>query len=320
MMKFVYVVTSSERDFYLEQAILSMHSLQMHNPNAHIVLLTENDTIQSFKNGRERIYDYVTETIDVKVPDEMSPMQKSRFIKTSMRMLVNGDFLFIDTDTIITDTIEINRPDADVMAVIDKHLPISIHPARKQIRDLAYKIGWNIPENDIYFNSGVMYVKDSYLSKKIFLDWHKNWLNGVEKFGINLDQPMLALANAQNSYAIKELSGEYNCQIVENGLKFLSSSKIIHYFASGVDSSWVCPYIFRDKNIYQTVKYKGITPEIDNIIKNGRNSFISKVLIIGGDAADIYTTPLVSVARRISRKFPMINTVLFNVLKLFGKI
>lgn len=318
-MKFIYVITSSDKDFYLEQAILSMFSLRLHNEDAEIIVLTDNRTIKSLINGREQIKQYVNDIIEINVPEIYTPMQRSRFIKTSMRQYVDGDFMFIDTDTIITDKLS-GDYDGDVMAVLDKHVHIFEHPERKEIRKIAEKINWKIPKNDVYFNSGVMFVRDSRVSHKLFTDWHSNWLKGIEQYNINIDQPMLALANANNSYIIKELPGEYNCQIVENGIKYLSKSKLIHYFASGVDSSWTCPYIFRDKKIYDIIKKEGITSELNKLILNGREAFRNKCLILGGEATDIYGLPLVSIARRISRKYPSINRLLYWIFKVVGRI
>ncbi len=320
-MKFVYVLTSTKGDYYLEQAILSMHSLRMYNPDAHIILITEKKTIESLSEGRERIHEYLSELIDVKIPERFTPMQKSRYLKTSMRKYIKGDFLFIDTDTIICeplDDLKILR--GDMYAVLDYHQPIYNNSAKRQIHSIARKIGWNIPEDEKYYNSGVMWIKDSISTHKLFEDWHRNWLDGVERLKINIDQPMLALANAQNHYIIKELNGNYNCQIICNGLKYLFNAKIIHYFASGIDSSSTCPYILRDKNIYSYIRKYGIDERIENILKISKSAFSERCLIIGNESSLLYGEPLVSIARRISIKFPLINSLLYKILKKIGRI
>lgn len=319
-MKFVYVITSSAEDYYLEQAILSMHSLRLNNPKSEIVLITEKSTIETFRDGREKIYNFVSLVRCVDVPEEYSIAQKSRFLKTSMIKYVDDDFLFIDTDTIICNELDdIKSVEPSVSAVLDFHIPISRHPSKDIIQRSAKQIGWIIPQDDFYYNSGIMRVRRTKEALKLFEDWHSIWKDGVKRNGINADQPALALANARNNYMIKELDGIYNCQIINNGLKFLNRAKIIHYFASSIDSMWNCPYKFRDERIYKEIRKIGITKEINNMLLNPKTAFSEQCMIIGENASMVYGSPLVSIARRVSYRFPKINKLLSSILRYFGR-
>lgn len=319
-MKYIYIITSSDKDYYLEQAIISIRSLFIYNQNANVILITDTLTNEIIEKERGQIKEYASEIIPVALPDDLTPLQRSRFLKTSMRSLVNGDFWFIDTDTVFTDRLpeEFNN-DVHIAAVLDKHLPIQEHSGKNQIMRYAKIVGWDIPSDGKYFNSGVMYVKDTPEAHNLFDCWHKLWLKYSKSNNLNIDQPTLAKANQENGYIIQELDGEYNCQIIENGIRFLAISKIIHYFASSVDSSWECPYIFRDKGIYKNVQKKGITQEIEYLIINARSAFIPKCLIIGGIQSDIYGTPLMGIGRRISRRYPIINKILSKILQFISK-
>ncbi len=320
-MKYVYVITSSGEDYYLEQAIISIRSLLIYNPVAKVILITDTLTNKVINRERGRIKEYLSDIVSVDLPENLTSLQRSRFLKTSMRNFIEGDFWFIDTDTIFTDKLpEKFDSDVHIAAVLDKHLPIQEHSSRDQIIRYAKMTGWNIPSDGKYFNSGVMYVKDTQEAQSLFDCWHRLWLEYSKSNNLNIDQPTLAKANQENGYIIKELAGEYNCQIIENGIRFLASSKIIHYFASGVDSSWECPYLFRDKNIYKEIRENGITHSIENLIINARSAFISKCLVIGGIQTDIYGTPLMGIMRRVSRRFPNINKTLSRILQLIHKI
>lgn len=320
-MKFVYVITSSENDYYLEQAIISMKSLLLHNPNSEIIMLTDERTNNNIDGNRKRILEYISNVVPVTLPKDLTPLQRSRFLKTSLTNHIKGDFWFIDTDTVIADEIPEIRDEAiHVAAVLDKHLPLDEHSGRKQIKQYANLIGWDIPKDNKYFNSGVIFVRDSYTSRTLFNHWHEIWLANSQKYKIEIDQPSLAKANASNNYVIQELSGTFNCQVLENGLKYLHNAKIIHYFASSVDSSWECPYKFRDKELYNRIRRNGITPEIEKMILNAKSEFISKCNIIGGIQSEIYGTPLLGIAKRISRKYPIINIALYHFFKSIGRI
>lgn len=317
--KIVYVLTSNTNDYYLEQAILSMYSLRMHNPNVTIILVTDQDTANSFTGNRKQIYSYISKLICVKVPAKYDILQKSRYLKTTLRKQLEGDYLYIDTDTIIADDIsEIDDFPYDVAAVLDKHLPIQIHMAREYIRELAKQFEWEIPENGNYFNSGVMYVKDSQLSHKLYDTWHKLWQNGIDNLSVNIDQPSLAKANEKNGYLIHELNGIYNCQLIENGLKYLFDAKIIHYFAANIGTSWDCPYLFRESKLYAQVREYGITEEIHTMLSNAKSAFHTKCTIIAGNQADVYGTPLAGIARRLSRRYPFINKILRGIIKKYN--
>ena len=61
--KIVYVLVSSETDLYLEQAWLSLYSLRLHNPNAHVVILMDDYTEHSLRENRENFRKLPTETL-----------------------------------------------------------------------------------------------------------------------------------------------------------------------------------------------------------------------------------------------------------------
>ena len=63
--KIVYVLTSSEKDIYLEQCFVSMCSLRRYNPDAYIVLLTDDLTATTFTGNRKRMIELASEIVTV---------------------------------------------------------------------------------------------------------------------------------------------------------------------------------------------------------------------------------------------------------------
>ena len=186
---------------------------------------------------------------------------------------------------------------------------MSDHPSEKSIRDLAEKIGWKIPQNELYFNSGVMFVKDTAIAYKLYDEWYRVWENGIKNLSISIDQPSLARANELAGYPIKEIDGIYNCQIVENGLKYLVNAKVIHYFASNI-GKWDSPYIFRDKSIYEKVREDGLDECLKNQVQNAKSAFNEKTLILAGNMCEAYYSTISGIARRIFVKMPLINRMI----------
>ena len=124
--KIIYVLVSNENDCYLEQALVSIYSLRLYNPDANLLLLVDEETSRTLENGiRKLILNYVSKLVIVDVPFHYSKQQKSRYIKTSLRSQVIGDFLFIDCDTIINEELkDIDNLSCEIAAVPDCHLSI----------------------------------------------------------------------------------------------------------------------------------------------------------------------------------------------------
>ena len=99
--KIVYVLTSSSKDTYLERTLISAFSARLHNPDATLLVVTDQVTMDNLKGKRAEIKKYVTYFIVVDIPAEYNNMQKSRYIKTNLRKFVKGNFLYIDCDTVI---------------------------------------------------------------------------------------------------------------------------------------------------------------------------------------------------------------------------
>jgi len=57
----VYILTSSDKDIYIEQLWLSLYSLRLHNPEVRVVLLTDDSTEVSLVGDRAKIRQYLSE-------------------------------------------------------------------------------------------------------------------------------------------------------------------------------------------------------------------------------------------------------------------
>lgn len=276
--KIVYVLTSSENDILLEQLSLSLYSLKYCNPNSEVYLVVDQDTYSSIKNDRNNIREFLTEIIPVKTPDEYNNMLRSRWLKTSLREYIKGDYLFVDSDTIIADDLEeCDNWTCDIAAVIDRHIPVNkAHQYYDYICNRAKDTGWIFETSDSnYFNSGVMFVKDNESTHAFYKKWHEYWLEGIKR-QVFQDQPTLGKVNKEQGYIIKELNGVWNCQIMANGIKFLSTSKIIHYFNAERQSEKKSVfYLPSDKELYLKIKNNNfvLDDSIKKMIENGRTAF-----------------------------------------------
>jgi hypothetical protein len=275
--KIVYVLVSNEQDIYLEQTLLSVYSARFHMPDVEIILLVDDLTERTINGKRSKILDYITSKTVVEVDGKYTNQQRSRILKTSISEYVNGDFLFIDSDTIITMSLEeADSFDFDIGAVIDSQTP-TIKGCSGKIKSLFTTLPrCKINANMNYFNSGVIYAKDNQKTKQFFKDWNKYWHLGVSK-GINVDQPAFYMANLLNNNIIYELDNLWNCQVCA-GLIYLKDSKILHYFSSTKQGLYYdILFEFMDDDLYLDIKKSGdITDRIIRIVKNPLNYITPK--------------------------------------------
>lgn len=228
--KIVYTLVSCPQDNYYEQALLSLYSLRQKNPTARIELIVDQETYQTFQGSRSTIHNYVDSVLPVVTPNDFDNMKKSRFLKTHVRQLVKGDILFIDCDTIICaplDNIDNTLAEIAMVADLNGELPLSDPIVIQRCKDAGLGDMTNRP----YFNSGVIYAKDTPFVHSFYEAWYNNWLTSVAN-GVKFDQPALCATNVSFDLPIKELSGIWNCQYKMFGQQYLKQAKIMHYYSN----------------------------------------------------------------------------------------
>lgn len=289
--KIVFSVVSGENDIYLSQAMTAAFSCRYYNPESTILLVVDESTAMMIEQKLSNIKKYINEMIIVETPQNYSNKLRSRFLKTTLRQAVTGDFLFIDTDTIITGSLEsIDSIESDIAAVLDRHIYVKEHRTKRKIEQDIASVDLTLFDlHDKYFNSGVMFVKDTPISHDLFEKWHLYWKLSLD-LGSGIDQPALAKANKECGYPIGELSGIWNCQLCDNFINYLHDAKILHYFASNDNS----PYRLYNKKIFTSIMEIGDVPvELKNIIESSPKSyFVPKHLLVYGEEIPFIGTNL----------------------------
>ena len=323
--KVVYVLTSSEDDLYLYQTMLSVFSLKRREPSVVVEIVVDKSTSNFITRKGNDYLNNVDNIIVVDVPKQYDKVQSSRYLKTCLREIIKGDFLFLDSDTIIADGIsEVDYFNDDICMVLDVHtnLDFSEKRANKVLKVLqmsGLKEASNIP----YYNSGVIYVKDTVLAHNFYKQWHDIWKESLMQCHIHQDQPSLAVANTKMFYPVKELNGIWNCQIMNSGLPFLHKAKIIHYFATvnqlKVSREADKAYFFNDKKIYDEIKHKGIIPNnLFEFIDNARGAFITPCRIVAGNNLALYQNSLYITAMQHPHTYKYLNNIARIINRLYG--
>ena len=120
--RFVYVLVSTPQDLFYEQTLVSVSSLKHYNPTAKVVLVVDDKTDETLLEKRASLQSLIEEKIVVPFPEEVANKQRSRRLKTNLRNIVKGDFLYLDSDTIVCDKLdEIDSFDFQIGMVWDSN-------------------------------------------------------------------------------------------------------------------------------------------------------------------------------------------------------
>lgn len=335
MTKYLFVLTSSPKDFFCEQTLVAIASLRVHNPGAFVTLLTDDKTAATLVGPRAALKEAVDELKVLTLDEKFTPMLRSRYLKTVMRNVIDGDFLYMDSDIAIVGDLSIPAEwTGDIYAVLDFHTNLHKAINRKKILNNAKMLGFSPILNDEIFNGGVMYAKDSPTAREFFKTWHELWLYCVSK-NFPYDMASLAEANFKFNYITQKASGEWNCQMAY-AKKFIPNGKVFHFFGSRIidtcgrkvpeGMNLFLPKILR-KNFYTDLKNipvrvnadKSITINeyYDDVIAHAKEAFLYQTKHAGNLGADIIRS--YAFAKSLGFVYKRMPFVL-PLLSLIGKI
>lgn len=290
-MKILYVLVSSESDFYYEQALISMMSAKYQMPNCTISLLTERETDNSLKASRNLINEYLSEKVVIDLDSSLSPMQKSRWLKTSMRKYVKGDFLYVDVDTVFAAPIDETLFSEDIMGVPDGNCPLKTHPMRWFIEDNLKKVHFS-NTLDYHINSGVLFFKDTPIALSFAEKWHERWIESCQK-EIFIDQPALHQTVVDTKCILKLLPNYMNAQFGRN-INTLAKAVILHYYSSWANDSLYKPaYKLLQKDFLAKVRENPKSKIVLKLIQNPKEAFDENTYIMTKDYSEFINSELI---------------------------
>ena len=292
--KLLYILVSSQADVYLEQAYVSALSARRRNPEACLTLLTDEDTQMSLGTRSaldEAFRALFDEVVVAQLNPALPPMKRSRLLKTGMREYVQGDFLFIDADTVVARPLaDIDALEAPLAACRDLHSPFASHPHRNATVNMCKKLGFDATQMEEYYNSGVLLVRDTPENHRLFKAWQQNYLAGYEK-GIKPDQPSLAQTLAQEGVRMARLMDEWNCE-VQNGVRYLRDAYIVHYMVTNVGSGpQDALFLLNSKKALLALREAAaVTPEVEAVIENPFLGYAPVTQVFAGDDLYLFRT------------------------------
>lgn len=292
--KIVYVVASLNDDIYMEQAIVSAWSARYYNPDCQIEMVCDQDTFSTLGSEIRSQYKTLFNNIHVRefLP-EQSMMERSRWMKTTLREIIEGDFLYLDTDTVVcADLSYVDDYDFNLGMVLDCNCEFPqtlvydwVVPTMKEI------YGMDVSKETQYYNGGVAFVKDCPMTRDFYRYWNEQWVYSLHHFRKMKDQQPLMKTNLDMGYVITELPGDLNCLVAES-IQYLHTAHIVHFVNCLQGKSNAMSPLY--KGLFLQVKHNGLTDEIKQTILNCKSSFRSPSMPLTREAALLWRRSLSS--------------------------
>jgi len=178
MQRLVYALSSLPGDLFAETAAVSATSVRRAMPDARIELLLDHITAKHLHGSRAKVRDLADAVHTVRAPMDR-PLERSRYLKTVMRVSVPGDWLYLDADTVVTAPLDeiwtlADEAGADIAAAPDRALPPARHRQRDPQRWLCKQLGWTFPPPR-EFHAAVLLMRDTPLMHRLSIEWHRRW-------------------------------------------------------------------------------------------------------------------------------------------------
>ena len=309
-----YVLTDNEKLKFYNQMMVSISSLRYTGFSGKVYVLTDRDTEKLLSARRGELEELSTEIVAVNIDGNYSQMEKSRYIKTSMRRYITGDALYIDTDTIVAAPLPDNISD-DELALVYNGNGLEYETATNWHKKLFAKCGYDYPQNNIIFNGGVIWMRDTPSVHDAFEQWHASWQDTRAR-GVPYDQPSLNYLWQKNAITIHELDNRFNVQIgrIYFTPSFFMNACILHLYNIWQDSP-VFP--LQDPEI-QALDYRD--ERIQEIIRDPMAAFSVCRWMKKGSTAETYmNTNTFQVGYQIFRNHKRVFAILERISHAYRK-
>lgn len=228
-MNVVYVLVSNGQDRYATMCALSASAVRRLHADARLVLVMDEPTSHAVRarapHLRQLIDEFRTEPADM--PE---PRARSFYLKTCLRSILDGDFIYLDSDTLpVRPFADMTTGDWDVAFVQDRthYSPIApIYPHWET--DRLRRMGWQASLKR-YFNAGIGFYRDNAAVRAMTADWRRRWQQSYA-VGDDWDQLALNVSLEASPVRVEDLPVAYNAMVTVSPVH-ARRAKIYHFFA-----------------------------------------------------------------------------------------
>ena len=225
---FCYIVTTREDVNMLAMAHASILSLLHIHPGADVRLFVDSPTTKLIDTAYPGIRDAVNGVVEQET-DLEAEVPSSRYLKTKLRSLVDGDFVFLDIDTVVLrDISALWDHDCTLAGVQDDNTKGGRFS--EELLGRFRELGWVEPEEP-YLNGGVLFWRDNDEGRRLGDAWYTYWKESRPVM-YDTDQPPLHQAIRTTNVSVKVLPEDYN-QKVRDCPQNLREPAILHWTTRG---------------------------------------------------------------------------------------
>ena len=304
--KIAYALVSDRDDVYALQAWVSVVSLRRHNPDAVVVLACDRPTADSVRTLP--LAGLIDETVVIDLPEGMTARERSRRVKTGLRDAIEGDFFYIDVDTIITGPLDsIDEVDCELAAVADAHCSLEDNPYMEMNRKNAAVLGYGFDGETQFFNGGAVLARDTETAREFYRTWNRFYDEGTRK-GIFIDQTSYARANIFLGHPMEELPGVWNCQL-RHGTRFLSDARVVHYLWTAKNAR--NPFLLGRPEIWDKMRRTmSIPPEVTELFDDPFKGLQDMTYLASKEETAFFNTRVYKVSTKFARESGGFNKAL----------
>jgi len=302
-MHFCYVITTTPgNSYYADLAYISVRALHKVHPRPRITILLDVPSAAILEETKHPILDWITDKqiIDTGMPDSVD---SSRYLKTMMRSRLQGDFLFLDVDAVPVRSLKsIFELDCDIAAAIDNNYS----PDRQQLADWVAKLyekhGWTYDEPR-YYNSGVIFFKDTPKAHEMGRLWHERWQFTRDR-GCNKDQPSFNSLLPVVEPRMSILHPRFNA-MVSKGIKNTRQAAVLHFWVS---FSHPDRFIILNELCHRFKTTGQIDEELFNLMVNQAYSWVDPYWIKGQWHSGHYYRACIALGVKMTRRLSQMVT------------
>lgn len=224
-----FVLAAKDLGLYADMSAVAALAVRRLHLQARIILVTDEPTAHAIDHGNHALANIVTEIV-VQPTGTDAPTVSSRHLRTILRQLVKGDYVYLDGDTVAVRPLDRGWPGGADLAVARDRNQWGITPlALPSVEKLRAKLGWEFLM-DRYLNAGVMFVRDTPAAHAFYAEWHRRWKQALS-LGIWQDQFSLNSASTTGTATIAILPDRDNW-VTHSTAMLRGRARIFHFFAS----------------------------------------------------------------------------------------
>lgn len=205
--RFLYILAAEPDGYFVEMAAVSARTLLNATPGAEIIVLSDAQTLAASASPAAAMLRAMSQEWIVRDVDYATPVERSRWLKLKARDILDGPFVFLDTDTLIARDLSRLAADTDGFAAVADGAPEVL----KMLSDYAAQKRWPLPKP--YLNSGVFVASDTPAVRRLFETAFEIWREGAAE-GVFSDQFAINVAAKRLEFPVRWLPATYNLQVL----------------------------------------------------------------------------------------------------------